>query len=256
MSNPTPTPPRRSVAPKLAPAAQKMLDRLRVELSSSLNHVIDAFETWDSDGDGEASASEFCEALSRVMFRRFVASDLPTDTSEADALIEALIHGRPAAGHDQLANAYRAFREATAALFDEYDADGGGTVAYREYVAISLRDALARSQARVIDLFRSLSSKAKDVVPDPDRFDKQAKPPPPGIEREDFHSGIASLGFAVRTDEMNALFDAWDADGSGRIELDELNRQLGQDSVAVSSLRRALRSHPRGKVGSGRKGQV
>lgn len=94
-----------------------------------------------------------------------------------------------------------------------YDEDGGGSIGYSEYVMLTLRDALARSGSRAIDLFRSLctghgqhagtiEAKEQRAVDMDERFAVYKKPPPPGIKRADFQRGIASMGFEVRAEEI------------------------------------------------------
>jgi len=197
--------------------------------------------------------TEFVEALSRSIFRSLMGSRLPADTDEADALIEAFIRDdEEVDGYDELSGSYQSFCAAADALFSEYDVDGSGLLSPVEYLTVTLRDTIARASGRAIDLFRSMAtghgmrsgsiagkSKAADAD---DRFADAAKPPPPGIEREDFRRGITSLGVAAPDATLDALFDAWDADGSERLELDELKRLLQMDSAAAASLRRALRT--------------
>lgn len=60
----------------------------------------------------------------------------------------------------------------------------------------------------------------------------------------------------MRPEEIDGVFDAWDADGSGLIEWDEFNRHLRQDMAAVSSLRRALRAQEAKKPKGGKKAKA
>ena len=76
-------------------------------------------------------------------------------------------------------------------------------------IAEQLRDALAASSARVVDLFREWDTDGNGKV-----------------SREEFHKAMAALHFDVPAAEIDALFDAWDPDGSGLLELDELMQLL------------------------------
>ena len=57
-------------------------------------------------------------------------------------------------------------------------------------------------------------------------------------------------GVDARAVDVDALFDLWDGDRSGRIELDEFHKHLKQDGAAVNSLRKAMRDQ---KASSGKK---
>ena len=75
--------------------------------------------------------------------------------------------------------------------------------------ALQLRDALAKTAVRVIDLFREWDDDGSGKV-----------------SRSEFHKAMPMLGFFVGKAEMDALFDEWDLDKSGFIEISELNRLL------------------------------
>ena len=151
-------------------------------------------------------------------------------------------------------------------VFDEFDADGGGTIATTEFMAVAVRDAIARKGDRLIDLFRKLADGQEKARKDKERiaaardkdmfdtsyerFGKDYVPPPPGIMREDFHKGVKMAGVDARAVDVDALFDLWDGDRSGRIELDEFQKHLKQDGAAANSLRKAMRDQ---KASSGKK---
>ena len=82
--------------------------------------------------------------------------------------------------------------------FDALDADGSGKVDTHAYLQWSLRDALARSSERVVDLFR---------LWDEDRSG--------AVDAAEFHRAVRALGFAEASAEVTAkVFASLDADGS------------------------------------------
>ena len=95
--------------------------------------------------------------------------------------------------------------------FNELDADGSGKVDMSEYLRWSLRDSLARSSARVIDLFRQWDDDGSG-----------------SIDKKEFRRAIMALGFDFFDDvsEIDKIFDEFDADGSGSIDYKELNKML------------------------------
>ena len=105
--------------------------------------------------------------------------------------------------------------------FNELDADGSGKVDMHEYIRWALRDALSRSAARVIDLFRQWDDDGSGT-----------------IDKKEFRRAIRALGFDFFADvsEIDMVFDDFDADGSGSIDYKELNKMLRQGaSVQLDS---------------------
>ena len=86
------------------------------------------------------------------------------------------------------------------ARFAAMDADGSGTVDMSEYLRWSLRDALARSAERVMDLFRSWDLDRSGTV-----------------DKEEFHWAVCALGVEVARADTDAVFDSLDDDGSGML---------------------------------------
>ena len=98
--------------------------------------------------------------------------------------------------------------------FVELDEDGSGKVDMNEYIRWSLRDALSRSAARVIDLFRKWDEDDSGT-----------------ISKREFRRAIRALGFDFfDTSEIDSVFDEFDTDGSGDIDYRELNKMLRQGS--------------------------
>ena len=107
--------------------------------------------------------------------------------------------------------------------FNDLDKDGSGKVDMSEYLLWSLKDALIRSSARVVDLFKKW---------DEDRSGK--------INKREFTHAVRALGFREINDEMaGQCFDQLDDDKSGELEYKELNLMLRKDHKAAVALKRA-----------------
>ena len=134
--------------------------------------------------------------------------------------------------------------------FNELDADGSGKVDMSEYLRWSLRDSLARSSARVIDLFRQWDDDGSG-----------------SIDKKEFRRAIMALGFDFFDDvsEIDKIFDEFDADGSGSIDYKELNKMLRKqvklddamyagaagDISTKAKTKYKIRKAPNGKAGLG-----
>ena len=107
------------------------------------------------------------------------------------------------------------------ARFNALDADGSGKVDLHEYVRFSLRDALARSSSRVIDLFKQWDEDGSGE-----------------IEKKEFRRAIKAMGFDFFADdgEIDMVFDDFDLDKSGAIDYRELNKQLRAQMQLDASL--------------------
>ena len=115
------------------------------------------------------------------------------------------------------------------AAFDDYDFDGGGEIEYSEYIRYSLRDAIARSMSKVMDVFTKFDT------------DHSGK-----IEQKEFRRAIRSIGFDAPTEALDGLFNEIDKDHSGEIEFKELNSVLRVG--ALQKLDPALRVGAAGNI--------
>ena len=95
--------------------------------------------------------------------------------------------------------------------FDALDEDKSGKVDMAEYLMWSLKDALARSSSRVVDLFRSWDEDRSGTV-----------------DKKEFGKAVRALGFDVDQTACDAVFDSLDDDKSGALEYKELNIMLRQ----------------------------
>ena len=92
-----------------------------------------------------------------------------------------------------------------------------------EYLIFSLKDALARSSERVVDLFKKWDE------------DNSGK-----INKREFAHAVRALGFREISDKVAyAAFDSLDDDKSGELEYKELNMMLRKDHKAAVALKRS-----------------
>ena len=82
-----------------------------------------------------------------------------------------------------------------------------------QFIRFSLRDALARASARVMDLLREWDEDASG-----------------SIDRKEFRRAINTLGFGALADkdDVDMVFDEFDESGDGLIQFNELNRSVSR----------------------------
>ena len=91
--------------------------------------------------------------------------------------------------------------------------------------AMQLRIELARHSVRVIDLFREWDDDDNGL-----------------ISRDEFHKAMRELKFDATPDDIDKVFDEWDPDGSGALELKELILLLRRNSPAKDGKSHAART--------------
>ena len=165
--------------PVLSGAEEKAKRRLKDALGARLTEMVDLFTRWDVDSNGLVDKGEFREAVAALGYG-----------AQPEAVVDS--------------------------VFDDYDGDQSGAISYREYVRVALRDALAHSTSRVMDLFHKWDADQSGTV-----------------DRQEFRRGIVELGFDAPTAEVDLLFAEADRDGSGKVEFKELNAVLRQGAPAV-----------------------
>jgi Ca2+-binding EF-hand superfamily protein len=116
--------------------------------------------------------------------------------------------------------------------FEELDQDKSGLVDMSEYVLWALRDALARSSARVIDLFRQWDEDGSGE-----------------IDQKEFRQAVQAMGFdfGFEPAEIDRLFSELDVDGSGQLDYKELNKVL-RDKRAAKGLDPMLQAGAAGEI--------
>lgn len=163
----------RPAAGASAAVTEAAVGRLKDALGRRLTELTDLFHEWDEDDNGLVDRAEWRRAVAHL--------GLKFDEAVVDA------------------------------VFDSYDTDGGGTIGYDEYIHYSLRDALARSCSRVMDLFKKWDVDESGTV-----------------DRKEWRIALKELGFEAPRDVVDELFASMDKDGDGLIDFLELHAQLRQ----------------------------
>ena len=126
-------------------------------------------------------------------------------------------------------------RDKLNAMLTEIDEDGSGKVDMAEYLQWSLKDALARSSSRVVDLFRAWDEDKSGTV-----------------DKKEFAKAVRSLGFDVEQKDCDAVFDSLDDDKSGALEYKELNEMLrkgvGSEGTKANLKRMASKQKDGGRM--------
>jgi len=122
------------------------------------------------------------------------------------------------------------------ARFNSIDENMNNRIDLDEYIRFSLRDALQRSSARVIDLFREWDEDSSGSV-----------------DKKEFAKAMKALGFDAPKAEIDAVFDQMDVDKSGEIDYKELNKTLRLG--AGSALDPALMPGAMGEIQTSSKGK-
>jgi len=118
--------------------------------------------------------------------------------------------------------------------FKLLDLNGNGYIEMNEYLRYALRDALARSASRVIEVFQV--------------FDEDGSGQ---IDRHEFRKAVKALGFVdIRDAEIDKVFDDFDEDESGELDYRELNKKLRQFAGLEVEQRYKLRRRAGGKRGA------
>ena len=202
---------------------KSVADQLRDALSQSSTRVIELFRDWDTDGNGMVSKEEFHEAMGLLGFNVPAKDiDILFDSWDPD--------GSGVLSLDELKHELRDHK--TAARISEFKAREAKRKSRLQgldidedsdkSVAEQLREALAKSAVRVIDLFNDWDT------------DGNGK-----ISKEEFRKAMGLLGFNVPAEDIDALFDSWDPDGSGVLSLGELDKQLSEHKAKIEAQRRA-----------------
>jgi len=224
---------------------------LKDRLKASATKVINLFQAWDNDGDGQVSKKEFrkgLEVLGIEMSRRevemFYEAYDPDNSGQLDfrelnkvlrseagagAVDDAL---RPGGGGEIVgasknkhalrqvgtSSLDRAAAKATAMAqglgTDLLGGDGAGSDLAS--VTATLREAMQKNQQKVISLFTSWDADGNGSV-----------------SRGEFGMALEMLGLDAPREAVAALFDEFDADNSGTVEFAELNAQLRKRAATL-----------------------
>jgi len=207
---------------------KSVAEQLRDALSKSAVKVVDLFKDWDKDGNGKVSKEEFRKAMGLLGFS-VPAEDIDAlfDSWDPDGsgVLSMGELGEQLSEHKAQLEAQRkarALKKRTQTeekvLLRGFDVDEDSD----KSVAEQLRDALSKSSARVVDLFKDWDT------------DGNGK-----ISREEFRKAMGLLGFSVPAEDIDALFDSWDPDGSGLLSMGELDKQLSEHKAQLEAQRKA-----------------
>lgn len=101
--------------------------KLKATLSANLSAVGSLFQMWDLNGNGTIDRDEFVQAVNALS-----VSEVP--------------------------------HEVAGMLFREFDHSGDGEISYHEYLRYALRDGLAKSSTKVMDLFQAIDKDGSGEV--------------------------------------------------------------------------------------------
>ena len=211
---------------------KSVAEQLRDALASASVRVIDLFNDWDDDQSGTVSRKEFHKAMAELEF------NVPKE-----AIDELFAEWDPdGSGALELKELQKLLRRGSAVRLDtklqagaagKIETSRGNKHAVRKgpagegssikfdidedsdkSVAEQLRDALIENSVRIIDLFNDWDD------------DHNGK-----VTRDEFHKAMAQLQFEVPAEAIDVLFAEWDPDGSGALELKELQKLLRRGSA-------------------------
>jgi len=190
-------------------------------LGANQKEIVQLFESWDADGDGQVSKAEFRNAM-RVL-------GLENDRETIDALFD--MFDFDSSGNVGLPELKQALQWAYRGRRSKLIATAAPSKPPTEHVAGSAQDrlyeALTANATRVIELFQFL-----DVNEDG------------AVSQKEFRRAPSLLGIKLPLDEVDALFDTFDADGLGMISFKELHRLLHHDQkLKRKQLRKAKAEH-------------
>ena len=180
--------------------------------------IIDRFREWDNDGRGTISRDAFQRAMAELEYRAPVEeidalflkwrSD-QTGVLEINELERLLRRGASVmeSALEMDCENKRALRtggvdKAGSTLLQGFAIDEASDLS----VAEQLRDALSKAAVRVIDLFREWDDDDSGTV-----------------SKEEFRRGMIQMGLKAAAEEVDKVFDAFDPDGSGSVELKEIS---------------------------------
>jgi len=202
---------------------------LRDALARSVTRVMEVFEAWDDNEDGEVSVSEFRRAVRALGFADVSDKDIDQvfreydeDESGCVSRLELERKLKKYAGvlteqKYKLRRTAGGRKGAALAPSIKLDRESGKPISEQ------LRDALSSNAVRVMDLFRDWDENQDGL-----------------IQKSEFTKAMVPLGIQVSKAEASELFDQFDPDGSGTIEFNELNKLLRR-RVDVAAQKRELR---------------
>jgi hypothetical protein len=152
--------------------------------------VVALFEGWDKDGGGTIEMQELQAILRRPV-------ELDASLKAGAVAVQTSAKGKHALRKGP------SKKTSVVGAIDLDESEGALPV------QVQLQHALAKSSARVIDLFKELDVDGDGTV-----------------SAKEFRIAMPLLGLNVPRADVDALFSSWDPDGSGTLTLKELEKVL------------------------------
>lgn len=152
-------------------------------------------------GEANATEAEPFSAGARSVKLDFDVNDLDCSRSIDFNEFCSLVKARESGDSSDLMLAYR---------FQDLDPHNTGSIGVKTYLVASLKDALARSSSRAIDIFQEWDEDGDGE-----------------ITKSEFRKAMISIGFMLTSKELDSIFDELDfADSSGSLSYVELHNVL------------------------------
>ena len=151
----------------------------------------------------------------RQFAMEFDAMDLDVNRSLDFYEFSKLIRSREMAVQSE-----KALRE----RFDALDVNGSGTVDMPEFIKFALRDALSRTALPVKSLLASWDTDGSQDI---------------GIE--EFRDAVRYFGFEARNAEIDAVFNEFDKNGNGQLDINELTEAFAEGAMPLGMKQKQLR---------------
>ena len=220
----------RKIALDEGPDAKPIQEQLRNAITEQAVRVIELFREWDENGDGQVSKKEFRKAMPLL--------GLEVPTVEVDKLFDAWDPDK--SGSLELSELNKILRRGgTIELSDDLKPGAAGEIVLESKAKFALRkgklqnagsrvlaavklqagstkpldeqlrEALAKNAVRVIDLFKEWDADGDGTV-----------------SKAEFRRAMPMLGVEVAPEVIDTLFDRFDPDKSGSIEMGEISKMM------------------------------
>jgi len=205
---------------------------IRAQLIKQLPRVVDLFRSFDRNGDGKISRSEFVQVLPMLGLPQYGASEMDAmydilDTDRSGAVDFRELHKLLRKGHDmQLASWMQvgAKGEIEVEARNKYRVrasarEGTLQASLKDASIEDMRSAMTRQASRVTDFYKHL-----DVNGDG------------SVTRAEFRAALPLLGFgAGGIPAIDALYDQLDVNKNGTVEYAELQAALRRDDIELAA---------------------
>ena len=199
--------------------ARNSVESLYRDLGVHGKEALELFGQWDVDGDGTVSKAEFRRAMEvlglgnekTVIDSLFDLMDYDDSGDITTTELEQALAWAQSKGRNERILTNKPVKPLGAV--GEAERESGG----------ALYDAMMQNSTKVIELFKFLDQNEDGAV-----------------SKKEFRRAPALLGIKMPTSEVDALFDAFDADGLGILSFKELTKLLHHDVKLKQKSRRRL----------------